>query len=109
MQDNCVFKAGFSQLSIYRIFCVDESVYRVIAGPNPNYCQVPSPAVTMDVQGWLRPTLYYLYLLWICRTTYVQLTDATTTVEMYSRTSLQQRLQEVYNKLYNKSTTNRGN
>jgi len=42
----------------YRIFCVDESVYRVIAGPNPNYCQAPSPAITMDVM--LRPALYYL-------------------------------------------------
>ena len=54
----------------YRIFCVDESVYRVIADSNPNYCQAPSPAVSMDVRRWLRPTLYYLDLLWICRTTY---------------------------------------
>ena len=99
MQDNCVFKAGFSQLSIYRIFCVDESVYRVIAGPTQIIVKLRVPQLPWTFDAGLGPHSITL----ICCGFVFTDANATTTVEIYNRTGLLQRLQQVYNKLYNKS------
>jgi len=106
MQYNCVFKAAciLAIIDIGSFVSTSQSIVLLLA-PAQIIANHWAPLLiwNMDVRRWLRPTLYYLDLLSICRTTYRRYNNGWNVQQDKFTTSPTISLQQVVQQIHKKS------